>query len=270
MIKDGEVPGSRKSFSNRTGDFSCGQWPHITGSSDWEGRGLLGTSIIALQVSRHVLLGSRRCLGAGAWAGWQELTLECSAPRAGLEQAHSLHTHLGEGTQAPSHDLKARASGLPKCHRKSSLEYCFEKVHPSPRAHAPPCSSAVEEAPRKVPLLPLGLQAGAKRKKPPRVPQEDGQPLPSHRWPHLAEHLPQVPAGEGHQRCSEPAFQHLLSLHWSQARTRWHSRPGLFYSPTSPWQPKQSPAINMFLSRRRLCRNRPFLQDSSARIPSSC
>lgn len=51
-------------------------------------------------------------------------------------------------------------------HRKSSLEYCLKKAHPFPRHTVLPAALLLgEEAPRKVPVLPLGLQAVAKGKK---------------------------------------------------------------------------------------------------------
>lgn len=74
--------------------FLVGSEPNFTDSSAREVRGLLGTSTLTGQVSRHALLGSRLPLGPGAWAAQEELTLECRVHGAGLEQAHSSHKHL--------------------------------------------------------------------------------------------------------------------------------------------------------------------------------
>lgn len=127
-----------------------------------------------------------------------------------------------------------------------------------------------EEAPPKVPVLPLGWQATAKRKKLGDCRRTMVSPCQV-----VSGHIElntfcncQLEKGTG-------AAWSLLSTTCypstgARPGTCWESWTGWLHSPTSPWQLKSSPTINMLLSRRGLYRNQPFLQESSSRISSSC
>lgn len=113
---------------------------------------------------------------------------------------------------------------------------------------------------RQVPLLPLGWQATAKRKK-----LRDSSTAPGSPCQVVSGHVQlntlhncQLEKGT---RCSEPAFCHLFSRAGAGPGTRWERQTGRLRRPTLPWQLKSNPAINtcMLLSRGGLHRKLPFL-----------
>lgn len=126
-----------------------------------------------------------------------------------------------------------------------------------------------EEAPQKVPVLPLGWQAADKRKKLGDCRRTMASPCQV-----ISHHIQlntfcncQLEKGTG-------AARSLLSTTCYPSTgvrpgTCWESRTGRLRSPTSPRQPKSSPTINMLFSKRGLYRNQP-LRESSSRSSSSC
>lgn len=166
---------------------------------------------------------------------------------------------------------KTKSFGLPKCCMKNSLEYCFKKVDPFPRAHSLPETLLLgEEAPGKVPRLPPGLQDAAKREKP-----QDGhkrmvspcQVIPGHIQINT---LCSCQLEKGTSTAPSLLCTTCSPHTGARPETCWESWTGRLHSPTSPWQLKESPTVNVLLSRRGLYRNQPFLQESSSRISSSC
>lgn len=184
---------------------------------------------------------------------------------------HIPRIHTCERAHRHFHRLKSKGNGLSQVPHKELpgelLKKCisFQKDSVLPTAPLPG-----EEAPRKVPVLPPGWQAAAKRKKLGDCHRTMASPCQA-----VSGHVQlntycncQLEKGTG-------AARSLLSTTCYPSTgagpgTCWESQTGRLRSPTSPQQPKSSPTINMLFSRKELYKNQPFLQESSSRISSSC
>lgn len=176
---------------------------------------------------------------------------------------HLLRGHTGTFT-----DLKARASQVP--HKLLPGELLKKYIPFQENPVLPTALLSGEEAPAKVPVLPLSWQAAAKRKKLGDHPRMMASPCQV-----LSCYIQLNTFCNCQMEKGTATAPNLLPTTCYPSTgagpgTCWDSRTGRLHSPTSSWQPKSSPAINMLLSGRVLYRNQPFLQESSSRISSSC
>lgn len=183
---------------------------------------------------------------------------------------HIPRIHTCEKAHRHFHRHKSKGFRLPKCHKELAgvlLKKCTSFQEDSGLLTAP---LPGEQAPWKVPVLPLGWQAAAKRKKLGDCRRTMVSPCQV-----ISGHIQLNTFCNCQLEKGTSAARSLLSTTCypstgARPGTCWESRTGRLHSPTSPQQLKSSPTINMLLSRSGPYKNQPFLQESSSRISSSC